>query len=181
MVESSSKESIHPILHQFRHAKPGDELDHLISRFFHLRINGSFNGWMIGFPKLTRSIDDMGLSGHFFFSSEDISLRLITVDATTASPRICIDESSDTFVCFRKHFCIVCLVNEWIWMSDKAGTIFISSTQYGASENAITSGDWVVRSVECGRSILHLLSVSGMNRRRSHHKHLIRVSFDGKR
>ena len=55
--------------------------------------------------------------------------------------------------------------------------------QYGTSENAITSGDWVVRSVEnvdeVNREIL--LSVSGMNEGEDpYHKHLIEESTTGR-
>ena len=194
MVESSPKESIHPILHQFRYAKPGDELDHPIPTLFSLE-----NQWEpkrlddSDFPNpyaINRvTWDESGETFSFLYNERGHqSLRLITVDATTASPRICIDESSDTFVCYSQKTFLhrVSGRNEWIWMSERSGWnhLYLIDANTGLVKNAITSGDWVVRSVEnvdeVNREIL--LSVSGMNEGEDpYHKHLIRVSFDGKR
>ena len=71
-------------------------------------------------------------------------------------------------------------------MSERSGWnhLYLIDAKTGEIKNAITSGDWVVRSVdqvdEEKRELL--LTVSGINSGEDpYHRHLIRVSLDGKR
>ena len=194
IVESSPRDSIDPVLHQFRYAKPGDRLDHPRPILFSLKdqwqprlIDDSL------FPNpysINRvSWEEDGESFSFLYNERGHScLRLITVDAESGEPRLCIDEQSQTFVCYSQKSFLHRLksTDEWIWMSERSGWnhLYLIDAKTGEIKNAITSGDWVVRSVdqvdEEKRELL--LTVSGINSGEDpYHRHLIRASLDGKR
>ena len=125
MVESSRRVDS-SILHQFRYAKPVMSLITRFPRFFHL-VNGSLNGWMIRISQSLRdqsvTWDESGETFSFLYNERGHqSLRLITVDATTASQNL-YHESSDTFVCYSQKTFLhrVSSRNEWIWMSERSG------------------------------------------------------------
>ncbi|SMP38813.1 Dipeptidyl aminopeptidase/acylaminoacyl peptidase [Neorhodopirellula lusitana] len=192
LVESSPEDSIHSRLITIPYAKPGDELDHPTVVLFSRQ-----DDWQ------PRRIDDKQFANPF--SIRDVSwnpdgdsfsflynerghqrLRLISVDAGTGKPTTTVDETSETFVCYSsKSFAhYVESTNQWIWMSERSGWNHLYLIDADTTEvvNPITSGEWVVRSVEHvdeenGRL---MLSVSGMDPKQDpYHVHWIRINFDG--
>lgn len=191
-VESSPEGSIHPVLHQFRYVKPGDPLRH--PRPLVMSLQSNWNPTFVDdllFPKpyslsrLEWSSDSRTFS--FLYNERGHQrLRLITVEVPSVTPRVCIDEQSETFICYSQKTFLhrIESSNEWIWMSERSGWnhLYLINGETGEVKNAITSGQWVVRSVEevdeKNREVL--LSVSGINPEEDpYHQHLIRVGFDG--
>ncbi|MFK8111629.1 MAG: prolyl oligopeptidase family serine peptidase, partial [Rubripirellula sp.] len=114
-------------------------------------------------------------------------LRLISVNAKTAEPRVTIDEASETFICYSSKTFLKRMdaTEEAIWMSERDGWnhLYLIDTKTGKMKNRITAGHWVVREVERvdeqARQIY--VKVSGIDPDQDpYHLHLIRVDFDGK-
>ncbi|MFI4860435.1 MAG: prolyl oligopeptidase family serine peptidase [Phycisphaerales bacterium JB063] len=78
--------------------------------------------------------------------------RVIEVDAQTGAARVVIDESPETFFCYSGK-CFSHYRDEpgrIVWMSERSGWNHLYQYDWhtGEVEHAITSGEWVVRSVE---------------------------------
>ncbi|TWT79067.1 Prolyl tripeptidyl peptidase precursor [Planctomycetes bacterium CA13] len=191
IVESSPDGSIHSKLMMVDYAKPGDPRDHPRPVLFDVENRT---------PKLIEdslfpnpfSIDNLrwhqdGTSFSFVYNQRGHqALRVIAVDAETAIPRAMIDEQSNTFVCYSHKQFLRRLdkTNEAIWMSERSGWnhLYLVDQKTGQTINAITSGNWVVRSVERveeeKRQIW--LVVSGIDPDQDpYYRHLVRVNFDG--
>ena len=192
LIESSPKDSIHARLLTVPYAKPGDALDRphpiLVSRD---------NGWKAQaiedaeFPNpfdiRDLSWDSDSKSFSFLYNERGHQrLRLIAVDAASVTPRVTIDEQSETFVCYSQKSFLhrVASSDELIWMSERSGWnhLYLIDAVTGAITNPITSGPWVVREVERvddeNRQLY--LKVSGIDPNQDpYHVHLVRVDFDG--
>ncbi len=194
LIESSPEGKVHPELHWIGYAKPGDEVDHPRPLLF--SFSDDWTARLIDdsmFPNpysLSRmSWDSDGESFSFLYNERGHQcLRLITVDANNATPRICINEQSETFVCYSQKTFLHRLhsSNEWIWMSERSGWnhLYLIDADTGDVKASITSGDWVVRKVEEVDEVKRevLLTVSGIDPDQDpYHQHLVRVGFDGKR
>ena len=197
MIESAPKDSIHSRVINVPYVKPGDELDHPRLVLFSVQESDP----VLPNPIL---IDDKDFSNPFHINHiawhqngnsfsfvynqrGHQTLRVISVDVETATPRIVVDETSDTFVCYSQKTFLhrIDETNELIWMSERSGWnhLYRIDQVTGEVKNAITSGEWVVRKVEKiddeARQIW--LRVSGMDPIEDpYHVHLIRVGFDGK-
>lgn len=192
IIDSAPDDSHHPRLLKFNYAKPGDRIDHPSVVLF-----SASRAWQ---PRVIDDalfanpygIDDVawhanGESFSFVYNQRGHQvLRLITVDADSAEPRITIDEVSDTFVCYsgKQFLHRIDTTNELIWMSERSGWnhLYLIDAATGQVKKAITSGQWVVRGVERvdqqQRRIY--LQVSGIDPAESpYHVHLVRVDFDG--
>lgn len=192
IVESSPAGSVHPVLHQFRYVKPGDSVSHPRPIMMSLQTNWVptlIDDALFSNPYSLSRLEWSGDSSAFSFLYNQRGhqcLRLITVDVPSAIPRVCIDEQSETFVCYSQKTFLhrIESTNEWIWMSERSGWnhLYLINGETGEVKNAITSGQWVVRSVENvdEKNRKLLLSVSGINPEEDpYHQHLVRVGFDG--
>ncbi|MDA9840613.1 prolyl oligopeptidase family serine peptidase [Rubripirellula sp.] len=192
IVESSPDHSVHPELHQFRYVKPGDPLAKPWPTLFSLDHQWKprvIDDSLFSNPFSISRLAWTGDSGSFSFLYNQRGhqrLSLIVIDALTAKARIGIDEVSDTFVCYSQKSYLHHLeaTDEWIWMSERSGWnhLYLIDSKTGLIKNPITSGDWVVRSVEkvdeVNRQVL--LTVSGIQADEDpYHQHLIRVDLDG--
>ena len=78
-------------------------------------------------------------------------LRVIAVDATTGAATAVVDEVSKTFIDYAgKMFLRFLSDRELVWMSERDGWnhLYLIDAQTGQMRNAITHGNWVVRSVD---------------------------------
>ncbi len=196
IVQAAPKGSIHSELHTINYAKPGDAIDHPRPVLFRVNENeiAETAVTMIDdslFPN-PYSINDFqwhddSTSFSFLYNQRGHqTLRVISVDAESAEPRAMIDEQSETFVCYSHKTFLrrIDATNEAIWMSERSGWnhLYLIDQASGEVKNAITHGDWVVRSVEhvdeANRQIW--LTVAGIDKDQDpYHRHLIRVNFDG--
>ncbi|WP_197454950.1 DPP IV N-terminal domain-containing protein [Stieleria varia] len=191
IVKSSPPGSIDAELVTVNYPKPGDELDQPRCVLFHvddpkpiLIQNDLFSNPF--------SINDLAWnadSGSFSFVYNQRghqTLRVVSVDAQTAEPRAMIDETSETFVCYSHKQFLQRLdaTNEAIWMSERSGWnhLYLIDQSTGEVIQPITSGEWVVRSVQrvdVQRRQIWLVA-GGLNPDEDpYHQHLVRVDFDG--
>jgi dipeptidyl aminopeptidase/acylaminoacyl peptidase len=192
LIESSPKDSIHARLLEVPYAKPGDRIDH--SRPVLVSLSDEWNARSIDdsefpnpFDVRELSWDPDGQSFSFLYNERGHQrLRLITVDAESRTPRITIDETSETFICYSQKSFLhrVEGSGEWIWMSERDGWnhLYLIDAETGEVKNQITSGNWVVRGVERVEDQDRRLyvKVSGIDADQDpYHVHLIRVNFDG--
>ncbi len=191
MIDSAPQNSIHSQVITIDYAKPGDEIDRPRPVLFR---SGSFQPVLIddalfanpfGITDLAWRQDSSSFSFLYNQRGHQV-LRLISVDADSARPRIVIDETSETFVCYsgKKFLDRIDGGGEVVWMSERSGWnhLYLIDFETGKVKNAITSGPWVVRRVEHvdvqQRQIW--LQVSGIDPNQDpYHLHLVRVDFDG--
>ncbi|MFY8071179.1 MAG: prolyl oligopeptidase family serine peptidase [Pirellula sp.] len=191
IVESSPRDQLQPKAKTIRYDKPGDKLDRPIPRLFDLE-NGTLvpientlfeNPW---------SIDQLrwDSSNHrftFFYNQRGHQvLRLIAVDPATGSVRSLIEEASPTYIDYAAK-----AYREWIldqreilWGSERDGWyhLYRYSADDGELINQVTSGEWVVRSVErIDASNRQIWFYAGgiAPRQDPYQRHLCRVDFDG--
>ncbi len=115
------------------------------------------------------------------------TVKLAAISPKDGSVRTVVEEKSDTFVDYTNkiNYYFLSATNELVWMSQRDGWnhLYLIDLTTGAVKCAITSGNWVVREVlevdEASRTIL--CTAMGINPREDpYHKHLVRVSLDGK-
>ena len=79
------------------------------------------------------------------------TMRVIEV-STNGVVRAIVDERCDTFFCYSSKMFLEFLdkTDELVWMSERSGWnhLYLYDTKTGTAKNAITSGEWVVKSVE---------------------------------
>ncbi|QDT05278.1 Prolyl tripeptidyl peptidase precursor [Rubripirellula lacrimiformis] len=192
IVKSSPDGSVHPELKTIRYEKPGDQRSHSRPVLF-----AKSNDWK---PETIE--DDLFPNpfalGNFHWHSSGSRFSflynqrghqrhsLISVDANSNQPRVAIDETSDTFICYsgKTYLHRIDDTDELIWMSERSGWnhLYLIDQVSGEVKNPVTHGDWVVRSVEHvddqKRQIW--LIVSGIDADQDpYQRHLIRVNFDG--
>lgn len=191
LVESSPRDQLQPKTKTIRYDKPGDKLDRPIPRLFDLEKgtlvpieNTLFeNPW---------SIDQLrwDSSNHrftFFYNQRGHQvLRLIAVDPTTGSVRSLIEEASPTYIDYAAK-----AYREWIldqreilWGSERDGWyhLYRYSVDDGELLNQVTSGEWVVRSVErIDTPARQIWFYAGgiAHGQDPYQRHLCRVDFDG--
>ena len=192
LIDSSPDDSVHAQLLTVPYAKPGDRLDH--PRPVLVSLGKEWNARLIDdseFPNpfdiRELSWDPDGQSFSFLYNERGHQrLRLITVEASTRTPRVTIDETSETFVCYSQKTFLhrVEESGEWIWMSERDGWnhLYLIDGESGEVKNQITSGQWVVRGVERveDENRRLYLRVSGIDSDQDPYQvHLLRVNFDG--
>ena len=192
MIESSPEGSIHAELIEVDYAKPGDRVDRPRPVLFTRsdRWQGRpIDDSLFPNPYNLRDLrwDDGGNSFSFLYNERGHQkMRLITVDADTARPKLTIHESSPTFICYSSKTFLhrIDRSDELIWMSERSGWnhLYLIDADTGVVKNPITSGPWVVRKVERvdedDRRLY--INVSGIDPDQDpYHQHLIRVDLDG--
>ena len=191
MIEAAPRGSIHSRVVTIDYAKPGDRLDRPRPVLF------SVGDWeprviddaLFSHPFSLRDLRWHESSAGFSFLYNQRGhqrLRLISVDAQTAVPRLVIDEVSETFICYSSKTFLRRLdkSDEILWMSERSGWnhLYLIDARSGAVKSPITTGEWVVREVEhVDEERRQLwLRVGGFDRDQDpYHVHLIRVNFDG--
>lgn len=182
---------LQPKKESWAYAKPGDPLSWRRPRLFDvaaatmLPVDESLfsNAW---------SIDEWhwapdSSAFHFLFNQRGHQLlRIVALDAATGAARALFEERAETFVDYSQKSFLQWLdgTGEFIWMSERSGWnhLYLCDARTGAVKNAITSGEWVVRSVERtdveGRQI-EFKCMGIRPGQDPYHAHFARVNFDG--
>lgn len=191
-VESSPKDQLQPKLHKREYAKPGDALPFRTPHIFHVD-----EGTKLA-PSTELFASQYELSG-LDWAPDSRSLlfeynqrghqayRVLELSAETGNVRTIIEETSETFVNWTRHFRHD-LANgkEIIWMSerDNRNHLYLFDRQSGRLKTQITKGEWYVREVigvdEKNRQVY--FAASGMEK--GEDPYLIRyyrVNLDGTR
>ena len=191
LIESAPRNSIHAKLLTMSYAKPGDRIDQQrpvlfsLAKDWHPRLvdNAAFPN-----PYSTRDLAWKPDSRSFSFLHNERGhqrLALVSVDAATANPKLMIDETADTFVCYSSKSYLRRLddSNELIWMSERNGWnhLYLIDGDTGVVKRPLTSGNWIVRKVQRLDSKARELEleVSGLDPGQDpYYRHLIRVDLD---
>ncbi len=191
LIESSPRDRLQPKLHSLGYAKPGDEIDRLSPRLFHVEAKTEIPISQGLFPN-PWSIDEVRWSpgsSRFTFAYNERghqTLRVIGVDAATGAATAIVDETSPTFIDYAdKRFAhYVEAAGELIWASERDGWnhLYLYDLKTGAVKNRITQGPWLVRGVdridEAARQVW-FRAVGIRPEQDPYHVHCCRVNFDG--
>ncbi len=191
IVESSPADQTQPKLRTLDYLKPGDKIAHPRPRLFSLAekknipVDGSLfaNPWSI--DEFSWSPDSK--SFQFLYNQRGHqALRLLSIDAASGAVRPLIDEASKTFIDYAGKMFLyrVESTGEIIWMSERDGWnhLWLMDGTTGLVKNLITTGEFVVRSVERvdveNRQVWFFAGgvVPGQD---PYYLHLCRVNFDG--
>lgn len=191
IVESSPRDQLQPKTKTIRYDKPGDKLDKPIPRLFDLQSgkvvpidNALFdNPWSIDRIKW----DTNGSRLTFFYNQRGHQvLRLIAIDPNTGAVSSLIEEASATYIDYAAK-----AYREWVlddkeilWGSERDGWyhLYRYSSDDGELLNQVTSGEWVVRSIErIDQETRQIWFYAGgiVAKQDPYHRHLCRVDFDG--
>ena len=157
LIESSPEDQLQPKLLSYPYLKPGDNVPISKPHLFSVETKKEIpvddalfkNPW---------SIDDVRWdpdSSRFTFLYNQRGhqvLRILAVDARTGGVKPIVDEVSKTFIDYSgKYFCdYLDGTGEILWMSERGGWnhLYLYDAKSGAVKSQITSGKWVVRSVD---------------------------------
>ncbi|MEX0647792.1 MAG: DPP IV N-terminal domain-containing protein [Balneolaceae bacterium] len=190
-VESSPENQLQPRHLSRSYLKPGDALDIEEPVLFHVEDEEQINIHRSLFPNAYSQsrIQWWEDSRAFRFEYNERGhqrYRIIEVDAENGEPRILVNEEPETFFSYAtslfRHYTES--GDEIIWMSERDGWrhLYLYDAHSGEVKNQITSGEWVVRSVdhvdEENRRIW--FQASGMDDDQDpYYIHYFRVNFDG--
>jgi len=188
-VESAPADRIEPKLRTRQYLKPGDRIERRWPRLF--RADGTevpIDRASFAEPWSNDDLRWSGDSRRFTFLHNARGhqlLRLVSVDADTGAVRTVAEERSPTFVDYAHKSWMHWLgEDELLWMSERDGWnhLYLVDVPSGSIRRAVTSGAWVVRSVEhvdASRREL-VLRVMGIDPAQDpYHEHFIRVGIDG--
>lgn len=155
MVESSPAGQLQPKLHQREYAKPGDALPFYVPHIFDVEggqvISPSTELFASQYylSKLEWEPDSKSVLFEYNQRGHQV-YRVLALSAETGIVRPVIEETSDTFVNYRRYFRKgLSNSNELIWMSerDNWNHLYLINKQSGNIVRQITKGEWYVREV----------------------------------
>jgi Tol biopolymer transport system component len=190
MVESSPKDQLQPKLHTQRYAKPG---------MSSLTSGPNFSLWSARsrsrFPRNCRAIPGIFRirwspdSREFFYLYNERGhqkLTLLGIEAQTGKVRAVIEEVSQTFIDYSNKTWLHPLfgTSELLWMSERDGWnhLYLYDLEKGSVKRQITSGPWVVRSIERVDDRLRQVwfwAGGVFPEQDPYYLHLMRVNYDG--
>ena len=196
IVESSPRDQRQPKLMSFGYAKPGDPIDHHRPVLFS---NDADTGAATPIPidnalfaNPRRRFSDVHWrpdGSEVIFAYVDRTQRIarvIGLDADTGAARTLIEEAPDTFFDFayKMDFEPIRGASEAIWMSERSGWNHLHRFDLETAEDLgpITSGSWVVRSIERVDHEAEQVWFRAMGvfpDQDPYHVHFGRVGFDG--
>jgi dipeptidyl aminopeptidase/acylaminoacyl peptidase len=199
-VESSPADQVQPRTFERQYTKPGDALDQQerVLVDVEARREVVVDAKLFATPYALSPIQWRRDSRAFTFEYNQRghqALRVIEVNASTGSARAVIDETSDTFIDYRRAD--GSLANggrtyrmdlndgaEIIWMSSRDGWshLYLYDGATGRVKNQITKGSWVVRGVvrvdEAARQIY--FTAGGVSPKQDpYFAHYYKINFDG--
>ena len=191
IVESSPRDQLQPRTKTIRYDKPGDKLDKPVPRLFDLHsaswipLDSTLfaNPWSIDQIRW----DPDGNRITFLYNQRGHQvIRLIAIDPKTGGVSSLIEESSPTYIDYAaksyKHW--IGESKEILWGSERDGWyhLYRYSEEDGRLLNQVTSGSWVVRSIEkvdpVARQIWFYAGGIAPDQD-PYFRHLCRVDFDG--
>ncbi len=156
-VESSPADQLQPRYSTIEYAKPGDALDIEQPVLFLVETKRQFIVDNTLFPNaydmsnLVWRKDSRAFTFEYNQRAHQV-YRVIEVDASSAKPRIIINEESKTFFCYsgKRYRYDLQDGKEVIWMSERDAWnhLYLYDGVTGKVKNQITKGNWVVRGVE---------------------------------
>ena len=192
LIESSPKDDpARPKLHSFPYPKPGDVIDQSWPRLFDADVASEIPVATELFPN-PWSITDLrwqpdGKRFSFLYNERGHqTLRVLSVDATTGSAWVVIEERAKTFIDYAHKSYLHRLEpsNELIWMSERDGWnhLYLHDAATGRLKNPITSGEWVVRGVDrvdADKRVIWFRAGGVRPGEDPYHVHYCRANFDG--
>jgi dipeptidyl aminopeptidase/acylaminoacyl peptidase len=159
LIESSLDDQLQPKLHSFDYTKPGDVLDYARPKVYRLDDDGQtiavpIDEAMIGTPWRInqQSWTEDGTRFRFLVNQRGHqALSYYELDVTTGQLRALIDERSASFIDYSSKTYLRVLPDgeRAIWMSERSGWNHLYLVDLETTKaTPLTSGEWVVRSVE---------------------------------
>jgi dipeptidyl aminopeptidase/acylaminoacyl peptidase len=191
IVESSPKEQLQPILHQYEYLKPGDMLPIKRPSLFNVerkeQIAVDTKPFENQFDISNLKWWPDGKAFTFEFNQRGHQVyQVVEVNAETGKTKIIIEDKYDTFVEYSgKHFRHdIDSTKEIVWMSERDGWnhLYLVDGTTGEVKNQLTKGEWVVREVEKvnDKERYVIFKGSGKNEGEDpYFVHYYRVNFDG--
>jgi dipeptidyl-peptidase-4 len=184
-------DTLQPKLITFDYTKPGDPIDQPTPALFsaqqskEIEIDNSPIGDTWSVNRIQWAPDS---SAFYYLYNErgHQTLRVVRVDAHTGASTILIEETSDTFINYsnKTYLNILHERGQILWMSERSGWNHLYRFDLSTGEliNPITTGDWVVRSVdhfnpETGNLRLRVMGYD--KDQDPYHIHYARVNIDG--
>jgi dipeptidyl-peptidase 4 len=194
IVESTPKGQLQPKLTTLDYVKPGDPLPkpqlilcrtdgrhHIISTELYPTPFTQEHSLKVSWaPDSTECYLNYNQRGHQLY-------RVLAVNKQSAAVRVIVEERSKTFIDYTaktwRHW--LHSTGELLWMSERSGWahLWMVDVKQGKVKHPITTGSWVVRSVEhVDEKVRQIwLMASGLKPGEDpYHRHLCRVGFDGK-
>lgn len=190
LIESSPKDQVQPKSRTIRYDKPGDELDQPRPCLFNVAerkaipVAGDLltNTWSI--DEVAWRADSFGFTLLYNQRGHQV-LRVIEIDRR-GQARSVIEERAATFIDYtnKVFYERIDQRGDLLWMSERDGWnhLYRFDTVSGSLKNRITTGSWVVRSVERVDADAGVIwfTAGGVNPGEDpYHVHHGRVSFDG--
>lgn len=154
-VESSPKDQLQPKLHQREYAKPGDALPFRVPHIFNVETGAKLSPSTELFASqfevdgLDWAPDSRSLLFEYNQRGHQV-YRVLELSAETGRARTIIEDTSNTFVNYTRHFRHD-LANgkEIVWMSerDNWNHLYLYDRTTGQVKQQITRGEWYVRQV----------------------------------
>ena len=157
LIESAPKNKLEPVLHAIEYLKPGDRVPVTKPHLFDVAARREIpisealfpNPWEINEVRWAAD------SSRFTFAYNQRGhqvLRIIAVDAKTGEANTLINEESKTFIDYahKRYATYLDDSHEILWMSERNGWnhLYRIDARTGEVTNPVTTGDWVVRSVD---------------------------------
>lgn len=191
VVESSPDDQLQPKAIEFRYRKPGDAVDVQrpalfdAARFQQIEVDSApiENPWSVG---RVRWAPDGESFTYLYNGRGHQAMRYVRVDADTGASTVIIDETSNTFIDWTNKVFVheIASSGDIVWMSERSGWnhLYLIDGETGSVKHPITSGEWVVRSVErvdedAGQIHLRVMGVDPVQD--PYHVHFARVNIDG--
>jgi dipeptidyl-peptidase 4 len=173
LIESSPEDQLQPKLHAYDYTKPGDALDYARPKLFRLGEDGQASAvpidetvfgtpWRIS----EQSWSEDGTRFRFLVNQRGHqALTYFELDLSTGKLRTLIDERSASFIDYssKSYLQVLPGSEQAIWMSERSGWNHLYRIDLATTEaQPLTSGEWVVRSVEnydpeAGRLLIRLM------------------------
>jgi len=199
-VQSSPPDQLQPKASSRSYQKPGDvvDLDQPVLFDVATRTQTRIDDRLFPNPYRNGNIEWREDSRAFTFEYNQRGhqvYRVIEVDASTGTPRVVVDETTDTFIDYRRvapdlsnsgrtYRYDVADGREVIWLSERDGWshLYLYDGQTGRVKNQITSGNWAVHWVERvdeeARQVW--FTANGMDADQDpYFLHYYRINFDG--
>ncbi|MEM6674415.1 MAG: prolyl oligopeptidase family serine peptidase [Planctomycetota bacterium] len=195
-VESAPQDQLQPVVRSMRYRKPGDPIDRAQPRLFRVERDGGLRALEI--PVKGEHLFDTPWSIQRLEWEEDGSrltflynerghrvMRWIGVDVDEPRATAIIEEAPETFVdyAYKTFLHRFPGTDDALWMTERSGWnhLILVDVRTGEVKREVTSGEWVVRSVEEvddeARTVL--LRVMGIHPDQDpYHEHFARVDVD---
>ncbi len=188
-IESSPPDAIQPKLRTLDYLKPGDQIEQKRPVLFDIAAGKAIETSDALF-KNPWSIESLGWNGdrfRFLWNERGHqNMRVVELNATNGTVLALVEEHSDTFIDYssKTFHKMLPSTNELLWASERDGWnhLYLFDTSAAKLKNKVTSGDFVVRSVESVDEKKRQIWFRGFGLVAGQdpgYSHLARVNFDG--